>query len=203
MDYEDGNRQRSSRSVLKRLTMGAGLLLIVGFMSGVIGPNRSASGSPTVMTPEQASQIRSELDQHLKSSSVEQQLALQDGRVEPQEIESLAKLASECSVDRGNPPIKVSFDGDVYQWTVDFGFGASRSEERMSEVDECWYTNVGLAEQYYGLQRVQPVEKQMSFNKHVAACLTARGFDGDGWPRTKAEIDPSVESDCVDEAEGA
>lgn len=187
------------RRRLRWVLAGGTCLLFIGSTVAVADSMR---GDPPVVTPDQVADLRAELDSQLPSASRSQRLALLDGVIDRSEMLLLGENASSCSVASGSRPIRLDVDEKSVEWEVNFGSG-DNVDELMAATDKCWFEHVGLAERYYGLQNVPPVSEQVRINELVVDCLAREGYEGTGWPATDAQIDPSVEAECVELAENS
>ncbi len=200
-----GPERWSRRTTVGRAVLGGfAVAAVLGTSSAVAGvPHLGGSESQSLTDSDRAA-IGDDLRRELTQASDEQQGVVADGQIEVAELWDLAADASECAVEAGAPPIEADWTDKGFTRTQSFGTQISdaKVDRLLAASDICWDDHVGIVEQMMFLDLAPSADEQLDVNRRVAACLAEAGVALDSWPVTDVAIDPALEAECVDAAEG-
>jgi len=205
-----GYSEESSGSEKKHLLKKTGIW--AAFALGALGvlawgsdvrSSTAIDGAPVgILTAEQKASARSGLISQLERVSPEQRRAAADGKISKSEVDRLATAADNCARGKGAPKIQRTWTQYGYERGLVFSKDVSFDEmDRIQALaDQCWMEHVGVVEQMMALEVVPTEDEQRAFNLRVTECLKDAGVDLQEWPSTQVDIDPSLEANCVDQA---
>jgi len=171
-----------------------GRLLVVAALLVV-----ASCGDEPSADPADLQAVRADIVAQAASASPLQREILSDGMVTEAEAKQAVAAFVECAQKEG-----LTIGPTKESGNYSFGFQSDGdSQDELVIYDRCEAETFGLVGMMLGVQAAPPADALEERNSLVEQCLIDEGFDAEGWPATTAELDPSVEARCVDEADAA